>query len=118
MILSAVTLVGPAFKVVFIANAFDVGIQLIGTSKDAGLIGMHNIRLPASGDFALTVANHYHGRVACLIHIDSINARPRGVESQVWCIDLKNFATLQAADANPQRSFSELQLGGSVIEVQ
>src|SRR5712692_9657713 len=118
MIFSVVAVSVTELKVVFIAHTLDVGIKLIGTGKNAGLIGTHNKRLSAAGDFALAVANNDDGRVTRLIHIDSVSAGAGGIESQVRRIDFKNFVTTQTSNTNPQRTFGDLQLSGSIIEVQ
>src|SRR5882762_5473783 len=75
MVFAAIALVGPTLQVIFIAYAFDIGVQLVRASKNAGLIGTHNVGLPAAGDFTLSIANHNNGRVARLIHINPVNAR-------------------------------------------
>ena len=74
MVFSAVALRGPALQVVFIAHTLDIGIQLIRTRKNTGLIGAHNVGLPPTGDFTLSIANNHDGCVARLIYVDSVNA--------------------------------------------
>src|SRR6267154_58092 len=108
MVFSAVALRRPALQVVFIADALDIGTQLVGTRKNARLIGTHNVRLSATGDFTLAISNNDDGGVPGLIHIDPVNARPRGIESQIRCINLKNFVPAQTSNTNSQRSFGEL----------
>ncbi len=117
-IFASVTFVGPALQIVVATHTLDIGVQLIGAAKYPGLVGVHAIGLPATGDFSFSIANDNYGGVARFIHVDSVNARTRGCKSQIRCINLENFAATETPQTNSHRSFRQLQLRGVVVQIQ
>src|ERR1041385_5190672 len=106
-LIAAVT---PAIEIVAFGNAFDIGIQLVRAGKVRGLTGANRISGPASGHFALSIANSDQRGVAIFVDINAIGPRPKNVERQVWRIDFQSLVFIEPPDTNVQRAFSQPDL--------
>jgi len=68
----------PVVKVVIvIAEALNVGVELVDSGKRAGFSRMNGVSGTAAGDFALTVANNDDGGIAGFVDVDLVVAGRR-----------------------------------------
>src|SRR6266404_3332595 len=116
VILAAVTVPAPVVKVVIvIAEALNVGVELVDSGKRAGFSRMNGVSGTAAGDFALTVANNDEGGIAGFVDVDFVVAGAKDGKGEIRCINLESFVVFEPPHAHVQGAFGDPDLRHAVV---
>src|SRR6266852_6148244 len=118
-IFAAIAVTSPAVEIVIvIAEALNVGVELVDPGKRAGFPRMNGIRRTATGNFAFTVANGHEGGIAGFVDVDLVVARTKDRKSEVRCIDFESFVILEAPHTHVKSAFGDADLRRAIVQIQ
>jgi hypothetical protein len=86
--------------------------------KCASQTGIHGIRPPPSCDFALARTDGDYGSIAVLAGFNPVLSRLQDGKCPIRSVYFKNFVAVHPTHTDVERPLGELNLNGSVIQVQ
>ena len=108
----------PVVKVVVVARTVNIRVESVRARELAALPGTNGIGLATAGGFAFAVAHHHECRVAIFAGLNAVLAGAQNGKRLVRRVHFKNFVAVKPLHANAERSFRELDLHGTIVQVE